>query len=232
MDTAKDARILILEDALGHLNRVISDRKLRFHIEYTKLGEALKRAGALLYEVKYSYVDAKSVAELEATQNLVNAIDDFGGIFQSAIDSQGYAPSSSSERETVAEVNYALRTVRGFQKKLVEYDDEPAYAVDLLAVEVTKTQPVVGSSTLQECRCTDGSRIWNIVTNIEDVRPGMKLACAVLPPAVMMGTVSEAMFLGGNALSKDTLLGGLTSVSKEALDHARAQVMQITKRMM
>lgn len=232
MDTAKDARILILEDALGHLNRVISNRKLRFHIEYTKLGEALKRAGALLYEVKYSYVDAKSVAELEATQNLVNAIDDFGGIFQSAIDSQGYAPSSTSERETVADVNYALRTVRGFQKKLVEYDDEPAYAVDLLAVEVTKTQPVVGSSTLQECRCTDGSRIWNIVTNIEDVRPGMKLACAVLPPVVMMGTVSEAMFLGGNALPEDTLLGGLNNLSKEALDHARAQVMQIMKRMM
>lgn len=231
LDTAKDARILILEDALGHLNRVISNRKLRFHIEYAKLGEALKKAGALLYEVKYSYVDAKSVAELEATQNLITAIDDFGGIFQSAIDSQGYGPSSSSERETVAEVNYALRTVRGFQKKLVEYDDEPAYAVDLLAVEVTKTQPVVGSSTLEECRCTDGSRIWNIVTNIEDVHPGTRLACAVLPPAVMMGTVSEAMFLGGDPLPEDTPLGELTSFPKEALDQARAQVMEIMKRM-
>ena len=231
LDTAKDARILILEDALAHLNRVISNRKLRFHIDYTKLGEALKRAGALLYEVKYSYIDAESVAELEATQNLVNSIDEFGEIFQSAIDSQGYTPSSSSESETVAEVNYALRTIRGFQRKLVKYDDEPAYAVDLLAVEVTKTQPVVGATNLVECRSTDGSRIWNIVTNIEGVRPGVKLTCAVLPPAVMMGTVSEAMFLGGDPLPEDTPLGELTYVPRDALDQARAQVMQIMKRM-
>ncbi len=220
-----------MEGALEHLNRVISNRKLRFHIEYTKLGEALKRAGALFYEVKYSYVDAKSVAELEATQNLVNAIEEFGGIFQSAIDSQGYRPSSISEREAVAEVNYAVRTVRGFQKRLLEHNDEPAYAVDLLAVEITKTQPVEGASALVECRCTDGSRIWNVVTSIEDAHPGMRLACAVLPPAVMMGTVSEAMFLGGNPLPTDTPLGKLSDVPEKALDHARAQVMQIMKRM-
>jgi predicted RNA-binding protein with EMAP domain len=231
LDTAKDARILVLEDALGRLNGVISNRKLRFHIEYAKLGEALKRAGALLYEVKYSYVEANSVAELEATQNLVDAIDEFGNIYQAAVDSQGYVPSSTNERETVSEVNYALRTARRFQKKLVEYDDEPAYAVDLLAVEVSKTQAVEGSSNLKECRCTDGSQIWTIVTNIEGVQPGMKLACAVLPPAVMMGTVSEAMFLGGDPLPWDTPLGKLTNVSKEALDQVRAQVFQIKKRM-
>lgn len=231
MDTAKDARILVLEDALRHLNSVVSNRKLRFHVEYGRLGEALKKAGALFYEVKYSYVDAKSVAELEATQNLVSAIDDFEDIFRSAIDSQGYAPQSNSERETVAEVNYALRIVRRFQKKLVHYDDEPGYAVDLLAVEVTRTQPIVGASLLDECRCTDGSRIWNIVTNIEGVRSGMKLACAILPPAVMMGVVSEAMFLGGDPLPDDTPLGELANVSKGVLDQATAQVMQIIERM-
>jgi predicted RNA-binding protein with EMAP domain len=231
MDTAKDARILVLEDALRLLNGVISNRKLRFHIEYAKLGEALKKAGVLFYEVKYSYLDARSVAKLEATQNLVSSIDDFGHIFQAAIETQGYVASSSSERETVAQVSYALRTAGGFQKKLTEHDGEPGYAVDLLAVEITRTEPVVDSTLLQECRCTDGSRIWNIVTNLEGVRPGMKLVCAVLPPADLMGAVSEAMFLGKDPLPEDTPLGELTNVSKDALDQARAQVMQITKRM-
>ncbi|MHA2192501.1 MAG: hypothetical protein ACXAAR_03645, partial [Candidatus Thorarchaeota archaeon] len=67
MDTAKDARVLVLEDALRRLNEIIGNRKLRMHIEYSKLANTLKTAGTLLYEVKYSYVDAKALAELEAT---------------------------------------------------------------------------------------------------------------------------------------------------------------------
>ena len=54
MDTAKDGRVLVLEDALRRLTEVVTNRKLKMHIDYGKLAETLKTAGALLYEVKYS----------------------------------------------------------------------------------------------------------------------------------------------------------------------------------
>ncbi|MCK5150307.1 MAG: tRNA-binding protein, partial [Candidatus Thorarchaeota archaeon] len=84
---------------------------------------------------------------------------------------------------------------------------------------------------LMECRCTDGSRIWKIVTNLPDVKTGSKLACAILPPVEMMGIVSEAMFLGGTPLPESTDLGPLTDPPETSLDQARAQILQITKRM-
>ncbi len=231
MDTAKDARVLVLEDAIRRLNEIVSNRKLRLHIEYSKLGDALKKAGALLYEVKYAYTEARALSELEATKNLVAAIDSFEEFFRTAVDSQGYVPTSSGESVVAAEIDYALRIGRGFQHRLVEHSDDPAYAVDVLAVEITQISTVEGSNDLVRCRCTDGSRIWNVVTNLIGIQPGIILPIAALPPAEIMGAVSEAMFLSGDPLPESTVLGRLKDVPAGALDQARAQVLQITKRM-
>jgi predicted RNA-binding protein with EMAP domain len=232
MDTAKDARVLVLEDALKRLNDVVSGRKLKVHVEYGKLVEALKTAGSLLYEVKYSYIDASALAVLEATKNLVATIDGFAEIYDAAIESAGFKPKTGKEHLMLAEVDYALRIVKGVPTRLAEHNEDPAFAIDMLAVEVSQVHPVENSKNLLSCRCTDGSRIWHIVTNIPDVKPSVKLSCAVLPPAEMMNAVSEAMFLGGEALPEATELGPLANPSDSALDQARAQVMQITKRMM
>ncbi|MHA2140205.1 MAG: hypothetical protein ACXADC_06005 [Candidatus Thorarchaeota archaeon] len=231
MDTAKDARVLVLEDALRRLNEIVSNRKLRMHIEYSKLASALKTAGSLLYEVKYSYIDAKSLAEHEATRNLLRAISEFSELFRGAVKSQAYKPQSVSERMALTEVQYALSIVEGFERRLHDANDDPAHAIDILSVEVSQTKAVEGSNNLTECRCTDGSRIWTIVTNIPGILGGMKLSCAVLPPANMMGIVSEAMFLGGEPLPETAELGPHKKPPSSELDQARAQVLQITKRM-
>jgi predicted RNA-binding protein with EMAP domain len=231
LDTAKDARILVLEDALRRLNEVVGNRKLKLHIDYTHLGTLLQQAGSLIYEVKYSYVPASNIADLEATQKIVANIADFRRALEEAIRTSGYKPSSVKERLTLTEVFYSFRIVENVVQKLRDFDDEPGYAVDILAVEVSQIQAVSGSKNLIECRCTDGSRIWNIVTNIQGVKPGMKLACAVLPPVEMMDIVSEAMFLGGQPLSEDIELGPLGNPPLAILDQARAQVLHIIKRM-
>lgn len=231
MDTAKDARVLILEDALKRLDEVVSNRKLRFHIDYGLLGKAVQKANGLFYEIKFSYVDPKSLAEMGPTNQLVAAINDAGEVFHSALRSTGYSPNTPKDALTIAEVEYSLRIVEGFKKRLVEFNDDPAFAIDLLAVEISQIEPVPGSKKLTLCRCSDGKRRWQIITNLQTVKSGMRLPCAVLPPAEMMGVVSEAMFLGLEELNASHHLGPLTNPSQKALDNARGQVMQIIKRL-
>jgi len=231
LDTAKDSRLLVLEDALRRLNEMVGNRKLKFHVDYSKLGSILQQAGSQIYEVKYSYVPSPKVAELEATQKIVEAIAEFRRVLEEAIETSGYKPSTVKETLGLTEIFYAFRIVEKLTQKLQEYDDEPAYAVDIIAVELSQIQAIPESKNLTECRCTDGSRIWKIVTNIQGLKAGTKLACAVLPPIEMIGVVSEAMFLGGAPLPVDTQLGFLKSPPVSVLDQARAQVLQITKRM-
>ncbi|TFG30203.1 hypothetical protein EU528_08555 [Candidatus Thorarchaeota archaeon] len=231
LDTAKDARIIVLEDALRRLNEIVNNRKLKFHIEYSKLVEILQQAGSLLYEVKYSYLPADQVADLEATNKIVSSLAGFRQIIDSAKKSTGYSAATTKEALILAEAYYSFRIIDGFQHKLKTYDDEPGRAVDLLAVEISQTQHVPESKNLTECRCTDGMRIWKIVTNLPNVKVGTKLVCAVLPPVEMMNILSEAMFLGGEPLPESTKIGLMENPPTTALDQARAQVLQIMKRM-
>ncbi len=231
LDTAKDARVIILEDAIRRLNEIVNNRKMKFHIEYSKLGEILQQAGSLIYEVKYSYLPPDQVADLEATNKIVSSLADFRTTVDDAIKSAGYKATTTKDFLTLAEIYYSFRIIADFQRKLRNYDEEPGRAVNLLAVEISQIQSVPESKNLTECRCTDGSRIWKIVTNLSNVETGTKLACAVLPPVEMMNIVSEAMFLGGEPLPETTELGPMENPPDAALDQARAQVLQIMKRM-
>jgi predicted RNA-binding protein with EMAP domain len=231
LDTAKDARILVLEDALRRLSEMVGNRKLKLHVDYTKLGTAIQQAGNLLYEVKYSYLPSENVAELEATEKIVDYVEDFRKTLEAAIKTSGYKPATVNETISLVDAFYSFRIVERVIQKLQEFNDEPAYAIDILAVEVSQIQAIPDSKNLTLCRCTDGSKIWKIVTNIQGIKTGSKLACAVLPPLEMMGIVSEAMFLGGDPLPESIALGLLKSPPPSVLDQARAQVLQITKRM-
>lgn len=231
LDTAKDARIIVLEDAIRRLNEIVNNRKLKFHIEYSKLVEILKQAGSLFYEVKYSYLPQEQVADLEASNKIVSSFAGFRQLLDSSIKSSGYKAGSTKDTLTLAEVYYSFRIIDDFQRKLRTYDDEPGRAVDLLVVEISQVQPIPDSKNLTECRCTDGSRIWRIITNLPNIKPGIKLVCAVLPPVEMMNIVSEAMFLGGEPLQETSNLGPIENPPPSALNQARAQVLQIMKRM-
>lgn len=232
LDTAKDARVIILEDAIRRLNEIVSNRKLKFHITYSKLVEILQHAASLFYEVKYSYLPPEQVADLEATNKIVSGFAEFKHLFDDSIKSTSYKATTTKEFLTLAEVHYCFRTIADFQRKLRTYDDEPGRAVDLLVVEISQVQSLPESKNLTECRCTDGTRIWRIITNLPKVKVGSKLACAVLPPIEMMNIVSEAMFLGGEPLSESFKLGPMVNPSPAILDQARAQVLLIMKRMM
>ena len=231
LDTAKDARIIVLEDAIRRLNEIVNHRKLKFHIEYSKLVEILQQAGSLIYEVKYSYLPPDQVADLEATNKIVSSLAGFRQTLDDAMKSSGYSATTTKDTLTLAEAYYSFRIVDDFQRKLKTYDDEPGRAVDILAVEISQAQPVPDSKNLTECRCTDGSRIWKIVTNLPDMKTGTKLVCAVLPPVEMMNILSEAMFLGGDPLPASSEIGPMENPPQAALDQARAQVLQIMKRM-
>ncbi len=231
MDTAKDARVLLFEDAIKRINGIVVNRKLKVHIEYGKLTEMLKNVAGLIYEIKYSYVDPKALAELESTKKAVSGIKEFGDTVHAAVAHTGFKPKTVNEQATYAELEYALRTVSGFPRRLMQSSDDPANAVDTIAVEISQVKPVEGSSKLSLCRCTDGTRIWNIVTNIPGLEPGRRLVCAVIPPVEMMDLVSEAMFLGTEAVPASAPLGPLASLPTSALDQARAHVLELTKRM-
>jgi predicted RNA-binding protein with EMAP domain len=206
-------------------------RRLKLHISYSELAKILGFAENIFYEVKYSYIEPKALADLDATKKIIDAGMKFRDIYEQAVKTTGYATESVKEKFVHAEIKYALRTIERFRNRLTDFNEDPGHAIDILAVEITQSKSIEGSDNLTECRCTDGTRIWTIVTNIKEISVGTKLSCAVLPPVEMMGVVSEAMFLGSEQLSESIQLGLLPFPSASTIDQARAQVMGIITRM-
>lgn len=229
LDTAKDARILILEDALRRLESIFSKRLLRFQVDYNQLLNLLGAAKEAYYAIKYSYMEPHELRTSESLETLTNAIRKFESIYTTAKDERGFKPAKTSEKRLLAETEYVFRVVFGFRNRLSR-PPNPAFAIDILCVEITQVSDVEQSDNLLACRCTDGSRIWRVHTNIDSVESGMRMAVGVLPPAELMGGVSEAMFLHRAPLHKDTTLGFLDKPPQEALDQAAAQVVNITKK--
>ena len=118
LDTAKDARLLVLEDALRRLSEMVGNRKLKLHVDYSKLGAALQQASSLIYEVKYAYVPAPQVAELEATKKIVDTVTEFRDILEEAIKSSGYKPTTVNEALSLTDAFYSFRIAEGLLQKL------------------------------------------------------------------------------------------------------------------
>ena len=120
LDTAKDARIIVLEDAIRRLNEIVTNRKMRFHIEYSKLVEILQQAGSLFYEVKYSYLPPEQVADLEATNKIVSSFAGFRQMLDDPIKTTGYEAASTKDVLTLAEAYYCFRIIEDFQDSISE----------------------------------------------------------------------------------------------------------------
>lgn len=229
MDTAKDARILVLEDALRRLESIFSKRLLRFQVDYKHLLELLGKAKEAYYGIKYSYAEPTELKTSEPLETLVGAIEEFETIYNTAKTERDFKPKKTSEKRLLAETEYAFRIVFAFRNRLSQPSD-PAFAIDILCVEITQVSDLEESENLTACRCTDGSRIWEVLTNIDSVESGLKMVIGVLPPTELMDRISEAMFLHNEPLPEDTALGALEDPPEQALDQARAQVLNIIKK--
>jgi predicted RNA-binding protein with EMAP domain len=229
LDTATDARILVLEDALRRLQNIFSKRLLRFQVDYKRLLEFHDQAKEAYYGIKYSYHEPEEIKSSQSLEALVSAVRQFEDIYRTAVEERAFKPENTSQKRLIAETEYAFRTIFGFRNRL-RCPSDPAFAIDILCVEITKISRVEESDTLTACRCSDGSRIWEVLTNIVSMDSGLKMAIGVLPPTELMNRVSEAMFLHKSPLSEDTPLGRLENPPDEVLDQARAQVLNITKK--
>jgi predicted RNA-binding protein with EMAP domain len=229
LDTANDARILVVEDALKRLENIFSKRLLRFQVDYKRLLELHGKAKEAYYGIKFSYQEPEEIKSSKSLESLVESIEKFEDIYQTARNERAFKPENPSQKKLIAETEYVFRTVFGFGNRL-NYPSDPAFAIDILCVEITHASHIEESDSLTACRCSDGSRIWEILTNIDFLDTELKMPAGVLPPTELMNSVSEAMFLHRSPLSQDTPLGRLDDPPNEALDQARAQVLNIAKK--
>ncbi len=191
MDTARDYRILVAEDAISRLERRIKNWGLPWPINRRRVLDEVAEIRKSLLKLKYSYLPIDMILGSEELKVIVDNARSIAG--EVLPKSTAEKPKTVSGRLALAEIRYALSILVGLPLRLkLGEENKPEYAVDVLGVEVTRVEDL--TENLKVTRASAGTVAFTIVTNIKNMRVGEVRAAAILPPVEFHGVISEAMY--------------------------------------
>jgi len=193
-DARSDYRILILEQAVGVLERMVSQRRIPSPlIDWREAESLVARAESLVKRVKYSFLPASMLSESEEVKELADIAQKLARTLLAKEKLAGLKMDLKT-RMAVAEARYAIRVMYGLPYRLKLGDDNnPLYAIDIECVEATSVAKHPQADNLYITRAR-GILGYTIITNIKTVRKGEIRAAAILPPREFYGEISEAMY--------------------------------------
>ena len=194
VDTANDYRILMALHAVDVLRRRVSQWGLPWPIKKRDALEAVEEARRRLLRVRYSFLPSDMLADSDDVEYVVGTARRLASLLLPET-----RPSLRGGQELAfAEVRWALSVLAGLRERILLGDaNRPEWAVDVVGVRVVRVEPAPEGEGLRVTRASAGRAAFTIVTNLRDVRVGEVRAAAILPPAVVGGVVSEAMYSSG-----------------------------------
>jgi predicted RNA-binding protein with EMAP domain len=193
-DTRSDYRILVLEHALGMLEKVISQRRIPAPtIDWRTAEKLVSEAGTLVKRIKYSFLPPSILAESDDVKRLTSIAEQLAKMLLAKEKLAGIKMDLKT-RLAIAEARYALRVMYGLPYRLKLGDDNnPLYSVDVECVEILSVTKHPRADNLYVTRAR-GILGYTIITNLKTIRKGEVRAAAILPPREFYGEISEAMY--------------------------------------
>ncbi len=212
MDTSKDARILVAEKCVQNLQNLIGNLK------NVKKSGILKELSAKVMELKYSFGEIDALLPIiEELKHLTEKLFvDIGGKNWS-----DEVKNMRFDEEKIAKIRFCLNILYNLDSR-IKLPNDPAYAVDIRVGEIGSVMKHPNAERLKICNVNVG-KIITVVTNLQNVKEGMKLPIALLPPAKLRGVVSEGMFLSDK--EKSQKVGDMPNLTEDELNNARKEIL-------
>ena len=139
MDTARDYRILVAEDALYRLERRVKSWSLPWPLDRRRVQGALGDIRRALLKLKYSFLPVDLLLESSELSVVSGRARELASLL---LPRPGYEqPRSLAGKLALAEVRYALSVLVGLPGRLrLGGENRPEYAVDIVGVEVTRVE--------------------------------------------------------------------------------------------
>ncbi len=225
MDTRNDLRILVAEDALNRIQKMVMGQRLHHPYNKHRARQLLSRLNSLLMQIKYSMMPAEILLQQPMLREFKNTALELARTIMPPKTMIGEV-----DKYTLAELRYCLRILIGLPARILLGDENrPEYAVDVEAAKILSVHKHPNADKLLVARVQARYATHTVVTNIQDVREGELRAIAFLPPVIIRGELSEAMFCS-DPLPPGTRVGERPAPQTLHLDELRAKVYEIVRR--
>ncbi len=192
MDTSRDYRVLVAEDALCRLESLIRSWSLPYPLNKNAALSIVSEIRSLLMKIKYSFLPASMIVKSQELRGIEERVLRLRQMLVPRTQVMGL---QVKQRLRLAEAKYALSILLGLRGRLVlGEENKPENAIDVVGVRVTSVEKHPSLENLLVTRASTGRIVLNIVTNIKNLRREEVRGAAILPPQVFDDIVSEAMY--------------------------------------
>ncbi len=193
VDTSRDYRILIAEDALHRLESRVKSWGLPYPLNRGVAESLLSRARSLLMSIKYSYLPLNYLLSSPQLKELAGTARELSKYL---LPPPNFRVEGTSSKLAVAEIKYSLLALIGLKARLALGEENlPEYGVDVVGVEVVTVSRHSSADRLWVLKVGTEKFSLTVVTNIPNVKKGEVRAVAILPPKNLYGVISEAMIV-------------------------------------
>jgi len=229
MDTGNDHRILIVEDAIKRIMEILKMKRFKFQFKhYRDALQLLEHSShTLIQTVKYCYLEPDGIVEMPEFKEFHENTTKIEQMITEELKAAMYKPDNPKDLLMMKEVEYVLSIFRDFPRR-IQLPPHAGNALDAFSVQVTRVEKHPELDNLYVCRTTDKKQIWNVVTNIPEVKKDMNYPVVHLPPTMFGGIVSEAMFLTNQTILDEA--GTLLKLSGTLLNLVNSQVFVLLKK--
>jgi predicted RNA-binding protein with EMAP domain len=212
MDTTQDIRILFLEKVVTNLQGLASSGTFGPLKRHPQVTETLREMAGAVAALRYSYVDAQTLAQLPEVQ----ALEDHAGSARAEL-----AELNKGHPEQLALLRFHHLSVREFRHAL----ERPAALESCVPVEVGAVTTVSHHPQARKlllCQVDVFGERLRIVTNLMHTRAGNHMKVALVHPAEVMSILSEAQFVGSAGPEEEP--GARGRLSREEQQEIRRSV--------
>ncbi len=193
--TDKNPRIIVAEIALRILSESARLRQsFRPTLSKEQINELIHLINSHIQQLKYSYMSDEELINSELLPEISKIADKIFNSYKGA----NYTVEGNPRKPTLQEANviWAAKLLRRFPDRLKEpFRPTIEAGIDMQIVGVRNIVPIPNTK-LFVSKVYNGSEDFTVVTNMTTLKAGMKVGVAFLPPAIVGGEISEAMFLG------------------------------------
>ncbi len=228
MDTGNDYRILVVEDAINRIVEMIRLKRFKFQFKhYRDCQELIEHAKRVLQTVKYCYLEPDAIVSMPEFLEFHEITQKIEKFISEEIKAASYKPDNPKDLLLIKDLDWVLSIFRDFQRR-IQLPPHAGNALDTFSVQVTRIEKHPELDKLFVCRTTDKKQIWNIVTNIVDIKKDGNYPAVHLPPTMFGDVVSEAMFVSDQTILDEP--GTLLRLSGSLLDSVNSQVFVLLKK--
>ena len=192
MNTAHDFRILVAENAIARLEKILRQKGLPYPHRKEKALDILSKIRSNLMAVKYSFMSSNLLLTYPPLKEIPKQTMELA---REIAPPKMFKPKSIGEKHLLSEMKYCLRVLAGLPLRIRLGDEnKPEYAVDILAVEIFSIMKHPKASNLKITKAGTEKEGFTIITNIQNLRKGEIRAAAILPPIVLFDELSDAMY--------------------------------------